>query len=119
MDGTYTGDIDTSNNTFTFCDSVRAAWDPNIKTVTPLGGIEAGELLTYTIQFENLGNDTAFNIHIIDTLSDNVDAGTFELLSSTHPVNAIETGYGTTKIIKFDFPNIKLPDASSPNYNKG
>lgn len=118
-DGTYGAEVDTVNNTYGACDSIRSSFDPNAKSVSPAGDIAAGELLTYTIQFENMGNDTAFNIHIMDTLSAHVDASTFTLLNSTHPVNITEKPHGSSKIIKFDFPRIKLADKSSPEANKG
>jgi uncharacterized repeat protein (TIGR01451 family) len=114
------GDVNVANNSISKCDSVRSSWDPNHKTVSPDSDIAAGALLTYTVQFENLGNDTAFNVHIQDTLSANVDPSSIAVISSTHPMrtNLYEAPSGRT-VIKFDFPNIKLADKTHPLTNKG
>lgn len=100
-------------------DSISASFDPNEKHVYPIGDIAAGELLTYTIHFENLGNDTAFNIHILDTLSANVDPATFKVITSSHPVSAQMIASGSQNTLRFDFADILLADASAPNENKG
>lgn len=114
-----TGDANTANNTYSMIDSIRAAFDPNEKHVNPIGEIAQGELLTYTIHFENLGNDTAFNIHIMDTLSAYVDPGTFKVITSSHPVSAQMIHSGALNTLRFDFANILLADASAPEANKG
>lgn len=113
------GDVNLANNTINVCDSVRASWDPNDKSVAPGGPVSAGTVLTYTINFENLGNDTAFNVHIMDTLSQYLNANTFDLIAATHPVNPTIYEMGGKSIIKFDFPNINLADKSQPLKNKG
>ncbi len=114
-----TGDVDLTNNTFVMTDSIRASFDPNEKHVYPIGAITQGELLTYTIHFENLGNDTAFNIHIMDTLSAHVDPATFKVITSSHPVSAQMIADGAMNTLRFDFANILLADASAPEENKG
>lgn len=114
-----TGDVDLTNNTFVMTDSIRSSFDPNEKHVIPMGEIAQGELLTYTIHFENLGNDTAFNIHILDTLSAHVDPATFKVITSSHPVSAQMIENGPMSTLRFDFANILLADASAPNENKG
>ncbi len=108
----FTGDCDTANNTFTEVDTIRLSHDPNYKSVTPGGNITAGTTLQYTIGFENTGNDTAHNIHIMDTLSDNLDISTFKEITSTAQVNVIFLTSGGHNIVKFDFPNINLLDSS-------
>ena len=115
-----TGDADPMNNVINICDSVRASWDPNEKSVSPGGAVSAGALLTYTIDFENLGNDTAFNIHVQDTLSSYLDASSFVLIGATHSVTPYlyETP-GGVRIIKFDFAGINLEDKTVPTRNKG
>jgi uncharacterized repeat protein (TIGR01451 family) len=113
------GDVDPSNNTFNYCSIISASMDPNEKNVSPIGYIQSGDPLTYTINFENLGNDTAFNVHIIDTLSTNLVATSFELLASTHPVRVSRYDYNNTKIMRFDFQNINLGDKDHPESNKG
>lgn len=114
------GDVNTANNTIYQCDRVRASWDPNDKHVYPAGDIAPGTKLTYTINFENLGNDTAFNIYIMDTLSDRLDAGSLQLLTSSHTASHLMLDApGGKKVVRFDFKDIYLPDKNSPNFNKG
>jgi len=114
------GDAFPANNVFQVCDSVRSSWDPNAMSVTPNGIVNPGSILTYTIDFENFGGDTAFNIHVLDTLSRHVDVTSFKLLDASHRVVPYlyprpDSGY----IIKFDFPDIKLAEKSRPTHNKG
>lgn len=114
------GDVNPTNNTLYQCDEVRASWDPNDKAVNPAGDIMPGTKLTYTINFENLGNDTAFNIAILDTLSNNLDVSTFKIGTSSHAVSsAFLDGPGGQKVLRFDFVNILLADKTAPDYNKG
>ncbi len=105
------GDSNVLNNIVVRCDTIRMSYDPNYKSVTPSGDIIPGTLLEYMVQFENTGNDTAFNIHIMDTLSNNVDANTLNILTSSHAVTMTSSS-GSHNIVKFDFPNINLPDSS-------
>ncbi|HXP49581.1 MAG TPA: choice-of-anchor tandem repeat GloVer-containing protein, partial [Bacteroidia bacterium] len=44
-------------------------YDPNGKTVSPLGNISATQRLTYTIHFQNTGTAPAHNVVVMDTLS--------------------------------------------------
>lgn len=114
------GDIDISNNIDSHCDSVKAAFDPNDKSVSPSGNIASGTLLTYHINFENLGNDTAFNIHILDTLSQHLDASTLQVIQASHPMRTtMLTTTGNQALARFDFPNIRLADKNHPAANKG
>lgn len=114
-----TSDLNPGNNTISQCDSVKASWDPNEKSVQPLEPLAAGSLLRYTIDFENLGNDTAFNIHIQDTLSQDLDVSSFMLTDASHAVTAYLYQAGGKNILKFDFPNINLEDKNVPTRNKG
>lgn len=107
-------DINPSNNYFVYSSVVTGSYDPNDKAVLPAGEfspdmIAAGEYLTYTIRFQNTGTDTAFNVHIIDTLSSNLDVTTFEPVSSSHPFSFNLYGTG---IVDFIFNNILLPDSN-------
>jgi uncharacterized repeat protein (TIGR01451 family) len=114
------GDVLPGNNFISSCDTVRLAWDPNEKEVFPQGMISAGTKLDYTIHFENLGNDTAFNIHVLDTLSPNLDINSFRMTMSSHRVvSSVLDGPNNSKILKFDFPNIMLADSTHKEANKG
>ncbi|GAA4469791.1 hypothetical protein GCM10023093_29870 [Nemorincola caseinilytica] len=107
-----TSDTYPANNIVVRCDTVRAAYDPNQKSVTPTGNITAGQRLEYLLEFENTGTDTAYNIHIMDTLSNYLDVSTMVRGASTHTYMVSTMTSGGSNILKFDFPNILLPDTT-------
>jgi uncharacterized repeat protein (TIGR01451 family) len=104
-----------SANTFTAYDSVqtivRGAFDPNDKQATPQlspSQVASGKYIDYTIRFQNTGTDTAFSVVISDTLSDDLQKGTLQMLASSHNCKT------TVKdnIVFFEFLNILLPDSN-------
>lgn len=111
-----TGDAHPADNICIRNDTVHGGFDPNYMDVTPSGYISSGTKLQYTIDFENTGNDTAFNIYVMDTLSDNVDISSMRLLTASAAmfVSKSKDGYGHN-ILKFDFPDINLLDSSHHN----
>jgi uncharacterized repeat protein (TIGR01451 family) len=106
------GDINPANNFINEIDTISSSFDPNYKSVTPQGNILPGTTLQYTIHFENTGNDTAFNIYIMDTLSANLDPKSLSVLSASAAVNTVILNSGGYNIIKFDFPGIDLLDST-------
>ncbi|MBK9048042.1 MAG: DUF11 domain-containing protein [Bacteroidetes bacterium] len=89
------------------------AFDPNDKSVTPPGILAEnftlmGDTLEYLIRFQNTGNDTAFNVVILDTLDNNLNFSTFELLDASH---SLQTEIKNDGAIKFSFLNILLVDS--------
>lgn len=110
------GDIDSNNNVEYHIDTVKAGCDPNAIWVKPEGCFASGVVpinLKYIVNFENTGNDTAHNIHVMDTLSDNVDPRSLRIEMSSHEmyVSKLRDSMGRN-IIKFDFPKINLLDTS-------
>ncbi len=106
-----TGAVDNNpaNDTITQCFKVVGSYDPNEKEVYPAGDIEATQKwLTYTIQFQNTGTDTAIHIYLTDTLSQYIDENSFQLLAYSHQ----PTVYIKQKAVQFNFPNINLPDSN-------
>jgi len=98
------------NNNATYCYNTVNSYDPNIKMVYPKD-VQPGydDWLTYTIYFQNLGNAPAFNIRILDTLDNNLNLETFQIVGFSHANNAtLNNG-----ILTFRFPNIMLPDSAS------
>ncbi len=95
------------------CKQIMGSYDPNDKLVSP-GGVGEEHFTTpedefeYTIRFQNVGNDTAFNVYILDTISQHLDVSTFVSGAASHPyeVQIIEGN-----IIRWDFPNILLVDS--------
>lgn len=95
--------------------SILCAYDPNDKSVSP-EGVQAphytlmSDTLDFIIRFQNTGNDTAFNVMILDTLNKNIlDLSTFQIIASSHPVIVDQRTNGRTT---FTFNNILLPDSN-------
>ncbi len=112
-------DVDTTNNNTVRVDTVKSSYDPNEISVIPSGIITSGTTLQYTVMFENDGNDTAHNIHIMDTLSEFLDISTLKTEMATATMNIAIRKVDGQNIVKFDFPNIMLPDSSHHNLCQG
>ncbi len=96
------------------CQEIRVAFDPNDKLVVPSGVGEEHYVLStdeleYTIRFQNTGNDTAFNIYILDTLSSLLDIHTFESGASSHDYEVEILG---NNVVRWQFSDIYLPDSN-------
>jgi uncharacterized repeat protein (TIGR01451 family) len=109
------GDNIPYNNYTTNAQIVQGAYDPNVKSINstfldPVASTItlADTVLTYTVQFQNTGTDTAFNIVVADTLSQNLDATSIIPGPSSHPY----TLEMTNGVMKFNFYNILLPDSN-------
>jgi uncharacterized repeat protein (TIGR01451 family) len=113
------GDADITNNNCQRTDTITGSFDPNEISVAPGGVVVSGTKLTYTINFENTGNDTAFNIYVMDTLSDNVDPMSMNIVAASATMNTSKYTMGGHTTIKFDFPDINLPDSSHHNQCDG
>jgi hypothetical protein len=97
----------------TDCQANVAAYDPNDKTAQQIGFgsqhyIERGTPLDYKVRFQNTGNDTAFHITILDTISTHLDLSTLQMKAASHNYTwQIVNGH----TLRIDFPNIKLVDS--------
>ncbi len=96
------------------CQESIAAWDPNDKQAFPEGYgpqhyIEANTSIEYKIHFQNTGNDTAFKVVLLDTLSEHLDFTTIQVGASSHPFSWDLTGEG---VLSFVFNDIMLPDSN-------
>ena len=115
-----TDDINGPRDNF-FCHEIelRCAFDPNDKQAFPVREDKLALIsapLTYTIRFQNTGNDYAKDVVITDTLDSNLDLTTFKLVSSSHLRDlTISSNDGYDK--KFEFTNIFLPDSISDEPN--
>jgi len=108
------GDAEPSNNLYSICAIVGTSLDPNRKDVIPDGIIDStSQWLTYTVHFQKPGKAPAQDIYILDTLSTNVDASSFQLLYYSHQPLTQLTG----RKIRFNFPNINLPDSTNDEPN--
>ncbi len=109
-------DLNYVNNATCYQRIVTGSYDPNDKTVSPVGVGPNGDIaasetdLTYLIRFQNTGNGPAVNIMVKDTLSPNVDVNTFEMLSASHNY-MIDALPGN--VLRWKFNNIMLADSGS------
>ena len=91
---------------------VRCSYDPNDKQVSPVGlgdqrYVLKDEPLTYTIRFQNTGNDYAKNVRLVDTIAPQFDIRSLEVLNSSHEVYTLVEG----RTVSFIFDNIYLVDS--------
>lgn len=102
-----------SDNVDSLNSRVLGPYDPNMKEVYQNGyavnTIYNNDYLNYTIHFQNVGNDTAFTVLIIDTLDNNLDMSTLQIIGSTHA----HTLSIYNRILQFTFNNINLPDSTT------
>ncbi|MFT3909214.1 MAG: hypothetical protein QM737_07270 [Ferruginibacter sp.] len=114
------GDETPADNSFAIVQEVRGSWDPNDIQCMEGAKIKLTSLndpLHYMIRFQNTGTDTAFNVVVVDTLSNNYDWNSFEFIGSSHPCVVKHKG----NKLEFSFPNINLAyqsinDAGSHGY---
>ena len=96
------------------CRTLTNSYDPNDKLVvaadTSACWNTARDKLDFTIRFQNTGNDTAYQVVIIDTLSTDLDLSTFLPGPSSHAYNVrVLPG----RQLMFSFPGINLLDSMS------
>lgn len=96
------------------CKAITGSYDPNDKQGFPEGYgeqhyIEPGTQIEYLIRFQNTGNDTAFVVKIIDSLSQWLDPATIRPGAASHPYTF---GLDGTGVASFTFDNILLPDSN-------
>ncbi|MFK7810222.1 MAG: FG-GAP-like repeat-containing protein, partial [Saprospiraceae bacterium] len=97
------------------CRNITGSYDPNIKTVIPKGYgsenfIDRSWELSYTVQFQNTGNDTAFTVVILDPISEHLDLSTLKVKGASHPFT---WELNTERELIFTFSNILLPDSTT------
>ncbi len=104
------GDSIPSNNNYQYCYNVINSYDPNRKEVYPINILPGyQDWFTYTVHFQNTGTAPAMNIHLVDTLNNNLDFKTFQVINYSHYNRVSLKGNQLT----FLFPNIQLPDSTS------
>ncbi len=99
----------------TFCTVAVNSYDPNIKSTTPAGlgeehFIDSDWELDYTIQFQNTGNDVAYQVVIKDTLSEKLDWSTLRVKGASH---SFTWSLNPQRELVFVFSDINLPDSTS------
>lgn len=106
------GDCNPGNNFMTYSHALTGSLDPNEKSVSPEGNLmNADSVLTYTIEFQNTGNDTTNFIIVIDTLSQFLDPMTVENLFSSHAYS--DFSISESGILTWTFNPIYLVDSAT------
>ncbi len=95
------------------CNVITGSYDPNEKVVSPAGYaaqhyIEANTQIDYQINFQNTGNDTAFKVVLVDTISPNLDINSIQLGVGSHKYQFQRTD---SKVVQFVFDSINLVDS--------
>lgn len=96
---------------------VVGPFDPNTKTVLSSPGqmsdfffIDQDDHLDYVIHFQNTGNAEAQTVVVTDTLSDDLDMGSFEQGAASHP---FDVSFRPGRVVQWTFAGINLPDSGS------
>ncbi|MFN8282434.1 MAG: T9SS type A sorting domain-containing protein [Chitinophagales bacterium] len=97
----------------TACQVIVGSFDPNAKEAMPLGYgvqhfIEANTTINYTIHFQNTGNDTAYTVVVVDTISNALDINTLVPQVSSHTYRFERAD---SNVVRFVFDSIYLVDS--------
>jgi len=108
-------DVTPSNNHYVGESTVTGSFDPNEITVdhATLTNVQVtnGSWLNYVVYFQNTGNDTAFNIDIVNPVNAMFfDLSSLEIVSSSFPVNLQYSPW--EQHFHFKMNNILLPDSN-------
>jgi uncharacterized repeat protein (TIGR01451 family) len=105
----------------TDCQPILDSFDPNDKLVVPAGltaenYTPTGSALQYQVRFQNTGNDVAYRVVVVDTLSAHLDLATLQMGAVSHPYRLEVSGKGRP-VLTWTFTNIMLPDSTSDEPN--
>jgi uncharacterized repeat protein (TIGR01451 family) len=108
------GDLTPANDTAIIRQRVQGSYDPNDKSEN-LGGrissaqVAGGTFINYIIRFQNTGTDTAFNVTVRDTLDQNLQWNSFQMIAASHPYTLQVNNQNR---IAWYFNNLLLPDSN-------
>ena len=110
-------DSDPANDSYSIARTIVGSYDPNDKLAATSSRVsEAVYFLDldahvdYTIRFQNTGTAEAINVFLTDTISALYDLASLQILGASHAFTAqLLPG----RVLRFDFPNIMLPDSAS------
>ncbi len=102
-----------ANNTAIIRETVQGPYDPNDKRVIPdelhVDQLQEAPEVEYIIRFQNTGTFPAERVVITDTLSPNLQWGSFRFDGASHPCEWYMAG----GVLHFVFDDIMLPDSTS------
>jgi len=95
------------------CRMIVGSFDPNEKEASPAGYgaqhfIEENTDINYTIHFQNTGNDTAYKVVIVDTISSTLEINTLIPLVASHDYRFERID---SNVVRFVFDSIYLVDS--------
>jgi hypothetical protein len=98
------------------CLPITDSYDPNDKLVRPTGTTPehytpTGAALSYTVRFQNTGNDYAYQVVVVDTLAAALDLSTLQMGAVSHPYRFNVSGKGRP-VLTWTFDDINLPDST-------
>lgn len=110
-------DADPTNDSYTTTSTIVNAYDPNDKLLQTSSAlsesiffIDQDVWVDYTIRFQNTGTAEAVNVYLLDTISVDFDLSSLQILGASH---AFEASLKPGRVLRFDFPNIMLPDSTA------
>jgi hypothetical protein len=110
-------DADPSNDSYTTTSTIVNAYDPNDKLLQTSSAlsesiyfIDQDLWVDYTIRFQNTGTAEAVNVYLLDTIAVDFDLASLQILGASH---AFEASIKPGRVLRFDFPNIMLPDSTA------
>jgi uncharacterized repeat protein (TIGR01451 family) len=110
-------DADPGNDSYGITRTVIGAYDPNDKLAQTdftqndqIFFIDLDSYVDYTIRFQNTGTAEAINVFLLDTIAAEYDLSTLRVLGASHD---FEASLLPGRVLRFDFPNIMLPDSTS------
>ncbi|RYG43998.1 MAG: hypothetical protein EOO01_20310, partial [Chitinophagaceae bacterium] len=98
------------DNNFILQQEITGSYDPNDKTCLngpTLMPDQLDENLYYLVRFQNLGNDTAIHVRVVDTLPVTLNHSSLQLLSSSH----VYAASLKNNVLEYKFDSILLPPA--------
>jgi hypothetical protein len=110
-------DADPGNDSYGITRTVIGAYDPNDKLAQTdhtindqIFFLDLDSYVDYTIRFQNTGTAEAINVFLMDTIAAEYDLSTLRILGTSHD---FEASLLPGRVLRFDFPNIMLPDSTS------
>ena len=110
-------DADPTNDSYTTTSTIVNAYDPNDKLLQTSSAlsesiyfIDQDAWVDYTIRFQNTGTAEAVNVFLLDTIAADFDLASLQILGASH---AFEASLKPGRVLRFDFPNIMLPDSTA------
>ncbi|TGD83317.1 DUF7619 domain-containing protein [Hymenobacter wooponensis] len=99
------------------CQPILDSYDPNDKQVVPVGVTAqhftpTNQALRYQVRFQNTGNDVAYRVVVVDTISADLDLSTLQINAASHSYRLAVAGQ-QRPVLTFTFDNIMLPDSAS------